>query len=77
VPPGGAVIPVSGERVLIEIDSTVPVVRLAEALACAGLTLRHDRATDRLVIRTARRLPVVAPELAARLNRLAAARGAP
>ena len=62
---------------LIEIDGTVPVVRLAEALAPAGLTLRHDRATGRLVIRRAGRMPAIAPELAALLNRLAvAAKGA-
>lgn len=56
----------------MQIDDEVPVVRLAVALAYAGLVIRHDGAPDRLVIREAGRLVAVAPDLAALLNRIAA-----
>jgi hypothetical protein len=59
-------------EVVVQIDDEVPVVRLAAALAYAGLVIRHDGAPDRLVVREAGRLPAVAPELAALLNRIAA-----
>jgi hypothetical protein len=59
-------------EVAVQIDDAVPVMRLAAALAYAGLVIRHDRTPDRLVIREAGRLPAVAPELAALLNRIAA-----
>lgn len=59
-------------EVVVQIDDAVPCMRLAAALAYAGLVIRHDGAPDRLVIREAGRLPTVAPELAALLNRIAA-----
>jgi len=66
---GGA--PVS---VIIAIDDSVPVVQLAQALASAGLAIRHDRSTNRLVIRAAARMTARAPELAKLLNSIAATR---
>lgn len=68
--PGAAV---SGLLVVIAPD--VPVVRLAEALATAGLVVRQDG--GRLVIRPASpgRMRTAAPELCRLLNRLAMARG--
>ena len=62
---GGAAVS-AGLLVLIAPD--VPVVRLAEALAAAGLVVRQDGA--RLVIRPATRGYRAAPELARLLNRL-------
>jgi hypothetical protein len=62
---------------LVVIAPDVPVVRLAEALATAGLAVRHD--SGRLVIRpaSAGRMRTAAPELARLLNRLSlAGRGA-
>ncbi len=59
---------------LIVIAPDVPVVRLAEALALAGLAVRQDGA--RLVIRPAAR-PRRTPELARLLNRLAMTAGGP
>jgi hypothetical protein len=59
-------------EVVVQIDDAVPVMRLAAALAYAGLIIRHDGAPDRLVVRAAGRLPTVAPELACILNRIAA-----
>lgn len=61
--------------VLIVIASDVPVVRLAEALASAGLAIRHD--SGRLIIRRAGRVRTIAPELARRLNRLSLPAGGP
>ena len=59
---------------LVLIAPDVPVVRLADALAMAGLAVRQDGA--RLVIRHASR-PRRAPELARLLNRLAMTAGGP
>ncbi len=73
---GGA--PVS--PVLVVIAPEVPVIALASALAQAGLTIRHERGSARLVIRPAGSVRTVAPELARLLNRLSlgdgSARGA-
>jgi hypothetical protein len=55
--------------VVVVIAADVPVVRLAEALAAAGLSIRHD--SGRRIIRRAGRVRTIAPELAALLNRLA------
>lgn len=57
---------------LVLIAPDVPVVRLADALAMAGLAVRND--SGRLVIRPAAR-PRRAPELARLLNRIAMAAG--
>jgi hypothetical protein len=59
-------------EVVVQIDDKVPVVRLAAALAYAGLVIRHDGAPERLVVREAGRLQALTPELAALLNRIAA-----
>jgi hypothetical protein len=59
-------------EIVVQIDDAVPVMRLAAALAYAGLVIRQDGSPDRLVIREAGRLPAVAPELACILNRIAA-----
>ena len=59
----------AGSGVIVVIDDEVPVVRLAAALARAGLVIRHDR--GRLVIRKAGRMTAVAPELAKLLNSIA------
>ncbi len=55
---------------LVLIAPDVPVVRLAEALAMAGLAVRND--SGRLVIRPASpgHLRTAAPELSRLLNRL-------
>ena len=53
---------------LVLIAPDVPVVRLAEALALAGLAVRQDGA--RLVVRPASRPCRTAPELGRLLNRL-------
>lgn len=63
-------------EVAVLIDDAVPVMRLAAALAYAGLVIRHDGAPGRLVIRQGWRMPAVAPELARLLNRIACG-GAP
>lgn len=54
--------------VVVVIAADVPVVRLAEALASAGLAIRHD--SGRLMIRPAGRMRTRAPELARLLNRI-------
>lgn len=54
--------------VVVVICPDVPVVALAEALAQAGLAIRHD--SGRLVIRPAGRMRTIAPELARMLNRI-------
>lgn len=55
--------------VVVVISADVPVVKLAHALATAGLSIRQSE--GRLVIRAAGRMRTIAPELAALLNRLA------
>jgi hypothetical protein len=59
---------------LVLIAPDVSVLRLAEALAAAGLVVRHD--SGRLVIRPAGRLRTAAPELCCLLNRLSIGRDA-
>lgn len=62
--------------IIVIVAGDVPVVALASALEQAGLRLRYDRASRRLIIRPAGRMRTVAPELAKLLNRIAAG-GAP
>lgn len=61
--------------VLVVVAADVPVVRLAEALATAGLSIRQD--ARRLIIRPAGRVRTIAPELARLLNRLSLPAGGP
>lgn len=60
---------------MVVIAPDVPVARLAEALAAAGLSARHD--SGRVVIRpaTSSRMRTAAPELCRLLNRLSLAAG--
>ncbi|MGH8319943.1 MAG: hypothetical protein ACREUL_18560 [Steroidobacteraceae bacterium] len=57
--------------VIVVIAPDVPVVSLANALAEAGLTIRHDRASNRLVISPAGSGRMPAMELTKLLNRIA------
>lgn len=54
--------------VVVVISPDVAVASLANALAHAGLAIRHDRAANRLIIRPAGRVRAIAPELARLLN---------
>ena len=62
-------------EIAVVIDDSVPCMRLAEALALAGLVIRHDRHRLRMRPAGSSRMQAEAPELAGLLNRLSLAGG--